>query len=62
MCGDYSIVDMATWPWIARHEWQRIDLSRFRHVRRWYLEIASRPAVQRGYKVPDPSAEIPIPA
>jgi GST-like protein len=62
MCGDYSIVDMATWPWIARHEWQRIDLSQFPHVKRWYLEIAARPAVQRGYKVPDPSAEIPIPA
>jgi GSH-dependent disulfide-bond oxidoreductase len=62
MCGDYSIVDMATWPWIARYEWQRIDLGRFPNVRRWYLDIADRPAVQRGYAVPDPTAEIPRPA
>lgn len=62
MCGDYSIVDMATWPWIARHEWHGIDLAGFPQVKRWYREIAARPAVQRGYRVPDPAAEIPLPA
>lgn len=61
MCGDYSIADIATFPWIARHEWQRIDLNDFRHVSRWYLQIAARPAVQKGYKVPDARAEIPMP-
>ena len=61
MCGDYSIVDMATFPWIARHRWQRIDLNDFPQVRRWYLAIAARPAVQRGYRVPDAAAEIPMP-
>jgi GST-like protein len=61
MCGDYSIVDIATFPWIARHQWQRIDLNDHRHVRRWYLEIVTRPAVQKGYKVPDPRSEIPMP-
>jgi GST-like protein len=61
MCGDYSIVDMATFPWIARHDWQRIDLNAYPDVKRWYLEIAARPAVRRGYKVPDASAEIPMP-
>ena len=61
MCGDYSIVDIATFPWIARHQWQRIDLNDFPNVKRWYLEIAARPAVIKGYRVPDPSAEIPMP-
>lgn len=58
MCGDYSIVDIATFPWIARFAWQKIDLQDFPNVRRWYLEIAARPAVIKGYKVPDASAEI----
>ena len=62
MCGDYSIADMATFPWIARHEWQRMDLNDFPNVKRWYLNIASRPAVQKGYKVPNAADEIPMPA
>ena len=61
MCGDYSIADIATFPWIARHEWQRIDLDDYSNVKRWYETLADRPAVQRGYKVPDASAEIPLP-
>jgi GSH-dependent disulfide-bond oxidoreductase len=61
MCGDYSIVDMATFPWIARFEWQRIDLGRFGNVARWYRAMAARPAVQRGYRVPDASTDIPLP-
>ena len=59
MCGDYSIADIATFPWIARHEWQRISLADYPSVSRWYAAIAARPAVQKGYKVPDASAEIP---
>ena len=61
MAGDYSIADMATFPWAARHEWQRIDLNDYPHVKRWYLAIASRPAVQKGYAVPGGSATIPMP-
>ncbi len=61
MCGEYGIADIATFPWIARHQWQRIDLNDYTHVKRWYLALAARPAVQRGYKVPDPTAEIPLP-
>ncbi len=61
MCGDYSIVDVATFPWIARFGWQKIDLKDFPHVRRWYQRLAARPAVIKGYKVPDSSAEIPSP-
>ncbi|TAH47578.1 MAG: glutathione S-transferase family protein [Betaproteobacteria bacterium] len=49
---DYSIADIATFPWIARHEWQGIDLARYPEVRRWFEAIAARPAVQRGLEVP----------
>ncbi len=62
LAGEYSIADIATWPWIARHEWQDIDLNRYPHVRRWYLAIATRPAVERGYHVPKRVAPIPLPA
>ncbi|QPC41890.1 glutathione S-transferase N-terminal domain-containing protein [Kaustia mangrovi] len=61
VAGDYSVADMAIWPWIARFEWQEIDLGDFPRVKDWYVRIAERAAVQRGYKVPDESAEIPMP-
>lgn len=59
--GDYSIADMAIFPWLARHQWQGVDLNDFPNVKRWYLAIAGRPAVQRGYDVPKTGAEIPLP-
>ncbi|GGY06908.1 thiol:disulfide oxidoreductase [Litchfieldella qijiaojingensis] len=59
---DYTIADMATWPWISRYEWQRIDLDDYPNVKRWYVEIAERPAVQRGYHVPKKVNEIPVPS
>ncbi|WP_029030912.1 glutathione S-transferase family protein [Salinarimonas rosea] len=52
VAGEYSIADIALWPWISRHEWQEIDLSAFPNVQRWYRTIAARPAVQAGYHVP----------
>ena len=62
LAGDeYTIADMAAWPWISRYEWQEIDFADFPSVRRWYVEIANRPAVQRGYHVPRKANEIPIP-
>jgi len=60
--GEYSIADMAIWPWISRFEWQRIDLGAYPAVRDWYLRVAARPAVQRGYQVPKFVTEIPLPA
>ncbi len=48
----YSIADIATYPWIARHEWQGIDLARFPEVQRWSQAMAARPAVQRGMEIP----------
>ncbi len=62
MAGDYSIADIATWPWIARFEWQQIDLSKYPNVKRWYVAIAKRPAVQKGYQVPKHVGDIPMPA
>ena len=59
--GDYSIVDMAIWPWASRFEWQEIDLNDYPNVRDWYLRIADRPAVQAGYQVPKKVNEIPLP-
>jgi GST-like protein len=53
---------MAIWPWANRHELINVDLSAYPNVKRWYVKIAARPAVQRGFKVPDAAAEIPMPA
>ncbi len=61
LSGSYSIADMATWPWISRYEWQEMDLSAFPNLKRWYLSIADRPAVQRGYDVPMHVTDIPRP-
>ena len=62
LAGDYSIADMATWPWISRFEWQTIDMNEFPNVVRWYKAIAARPAVVKGYHVPIKQPEIPMPA
>lgn len=62
MAGDYSIADMATFPWAARHQWQRVDLNNFPNVKRWYLNIAAKPAVLKGYDVPTKGSAIPMPA
>jgi len=61
VAGDYSIADMAIWPWISRFEWQQIDLNGYPRVRDWYLRIAERPAVQKGYHVPKYVTDLPMP-
>jgi len=61
VAGDYSVADIALWPWIARFEWQGIDLAAFPNVKRWYEAIAIRPAVRRGYHVPSKAEDIPMP-
>ncbi len=61
VAGDYSIADIALWPWASRWEWQGIDMDEFGNVKRWYLDIAARPAVQKGYHVPKQVSEIPLP-
>jgi GST-like protein len=61
VADDYSIADIAIWPWISRYEWQTIDMKQYPNVLRWYTTIASKPATQKGYKVPKDVGEIPIP-
>ena len=52
LADEYSIADIATYPWVARHEWHRVDLAAYPAVRRWYEVIGARPAVVRGMAVP----------
>ncbi len=52
LAGEYSIADVATFPWVARHEWHQVELTDFPNVKRWYDAIDARPAVQHGMKVP----------
>jgi len=52
LAGEYSIADIATYPWVLRHEWQQVDLAEYPNVKRWFDTISARPAVQRGIRVP----------
>ena len=58
---NYSIADIATWPWIARHQWHDIGLKNYNKLCDWYLRISERPAVIKGYKFLDKNSEIPKP-
>jgi GST-like protein len=53
---DYTIADIATWPWVSRFEWHGIDWADFPNVKRWFDEIWERPAVKRGRVVPNVGA------
>ena len=57
----YSIADIATWPWIARHNWHDIGLKNYLGLCKWYETIAERPAVIKGFKFMDEGSEIPKP-
>jgi GST-like protein len=52
LVGDYSIADVATWPWVRIHPWSGVEIDDLPHVRRWLDTVAARPAVQRGVAVP----------
>lgn len=60
ICDEYSLVDIANWPWISRFEWQQMPLREYPNLCAWYVRIAERPAVQKGYGVPDQLA-VPMP-
>ena len=57
----YTVADIATWPWIARHEWHDIGLKNFKNLTKWYLEIAKRDAVIKGYDLMNNGSVIPKP-
>lgn len=61
LADEYSIADIATWPWISRYEWQTMIMDDYPNLKRWYLAIAERPAVVRGYHVPRKVQELPLP-
>lgn len=52
LAGEYSIADIATYPWVRRHDWAGVSLDGLDHVARWLKAIGARPAVERGLKVP----------
>jgi len=56
---NYTIADIATWPWIARHPIHDIGLKNYQNLSRWYLEIADRDAVIKGYSFMDKASKIP---
>ncbi|MBE9125285.1 MULTISPECIES: glutathione binding-like protein [unclassified Coleofasciculus] len=52
ICGDYSIADIAIYPWVAIYEWQELTLNEHPNLKRWVEMVQQRPAVQRGMAVP----------
>ena len=58
---EYTIADIATWPWIARHQWHDIGLKNFKQLTKWYLNIAGREAVKKGYEFMKQGDKIPLP-
>jgi GSH-dependent disulfide-bond oxidoreductase len=52
LCAEYSIADIATWPWIRRHEWPGIDISGLNNLARWSAAMAARSACARGVGIP----------
>jgi glutathione S-transferase len=54
LAGDYSIADMACWPWVMQHDWAGVPIDDLPHLQRWLAEVGARPAVQRGADVPAP--------
>ncbi len=60
IAGDYSIADMATWPWVRGHDWSGVSIEGLPNLQRWLKAVGERPAVQRGIAIPpapDPSAD-----
>ena len=57
LAGEYSIADIACWPWVMQHDWAGLDISELTHLTRWLAAIGARPAVQRGAAIPFPQAK-----
>lgn len=54
IAGEYSIADMACYPWVAQHDWSGIELEEFEHLTRWFNLVGERPAVKVGMTIPEP--------
>ena len=59
--NNYTIADIASFPWIARHEWHDIGLKKYKNLTRWYIEISKRDAVKKGFLFMDKNEFPPIP-
>lgn len=57
LCDDYSIADIATWPWVRIHAWAGIEIDDLPNVQAWIERVGARPAVQRGVEIPRPAKE-----
>jgi len=53
IAGDYSIADIATWPWVHLHGWAGVEIDDLPHLTRWLAQVGDRPAVARGFRVPE---------
>lgn len=58
LCDEYSIADIATWPWVRIHAWAGLEIDDLPNLQKWIDRIAERPAVQRGIEIPMPQQEI----
>jgi glutathione S-transferase len=56
LAGDYSIADMACWPWVSQHDWAGVSIDDLPDLQRWFADVGARPAVRRGADVPAPQA------
>jgi GST-like protein len=59
-CNEYTIADIATFPWLCRHQWHGIGIKKFKNLSRWYEEISKRPAVIKGYDPENLGKKIPM--
>jgi GSH-dependent disulfide-bond oxidoreductase len=53
LCGDYSIADIATWPWVSLHGWAGVDIDDLPRLQRWIGDVGTRPAVEKGRAIPE---------
>lgn len=54
LAGDYSIADIATWPWVRSHDWSGVSIDGLDNLRQWLDAVGQRPAVRRGMEIPEP--------
>ena len=59
--NNYTIADIGTFPWIARHEWHDIGLKNYKNLTRWYVEISERDAVKKGFSFMNKNETPPLP-
>ncbi len=59
LAGDYSIADIANWPWVRTHEWSGVSIDGLPHLQRWHEQMIARPACQKGIEIPERREDVP---